>query len=120
MPLAAPFVRRSQITTFSDRHPPGILRKDDAGAPASSGRLRQIGRACGRTPRIRRDFSGSAFARVHWTRFAPALERMLKNMKRVIMLSALLLAGATGASAQDTRYNFDKSANFAAFKTYKW
>jgi len=33
---------------------------------------------------------------------------------------ALLLAGAGTAAAQDVRYNFDKQANFAAFKTYKW
>ncbi len=32
----------------------------------------------------------------------------------------LLLAGADSALAQDVRYNFDKSANFAVFKTYKW
>jgi Domain of unknown function (DUF4136) len=32
----------------------------------------------------------------------------------------LLLAGAGSAAAQDVRYNFDKSANFGAFKTYKW
>jgi len=32
----------------------------------------------------------------------------------------LLLAGATTALAQDVRYNYDKQANFAAFKTYKW
>jgi hypothetical protein len=33
---------------------------------------------------------------------------------------ALLLAGASTAVAQDVRYNFDKQASFAAFKTYKW
>jgi hypothetical protein len=32
----------------------------------------------------------------------------------------LLLAGASSALAQDVRYNFDKSANFATFRTYKW
>jgi Domain of unknown function (DUF4136) len=32
----------------------------------------------------------------------------------------LLLAGAGTALAQDVRYNFDKSANFSGFKTYKW
>jgi hypothetical protein len=32
----------------------------------------------------------------------------------------LVLAGASTALAQDVRYNFDKEANFAAFKTYKW
>jgi hypothetical protein len=44
----------------------------------------------------------------------------MQKMKRVLVLSALLLAAAGTASAQDTRYNFDKSANFSAFKTYKW
>jgi hypothetical protein len=33
---------------------------------------------------------------------------------------ALLLIGAGTAAAQDVRYNFDKQANFAGFKTYKW
>ena len=32
----------------------------------------------------------------------------------------LLLAGAVDTFAQDVRYNFDKQANFAGFKTYKW
>ena len=33
---------------------------------------------------------------------------------------AALLTAATGAFAQDVRFNFDKEAQFAAFKTYKW
>jgi hypothetical protein len=37
-----------------------------------------------------------------------------------VLPMALLLAGAATALAQDVRYNFDKSANFGAFKTYKW
>ena len=41
-------------------------------------------------------------------------------MKRVIAFSSLLLLVASSALAQDVRYNFDKSANFAGFKTYKW
>lgn len=42
-------------------------------------------------------------------------------MKRLIPLAILLLlAGTTGALAQDVRYNFDSQANFAGFKTYKW
>jgi len=32
----------------------------------------------------------------------------------------LVLAAAGAASAQDVRYNFDKSANFSGFRTYKW
>lgn len=32
----------------------------------------------------------------------------------------LLLTGVSPAVAQDVRYNFDKDANFASFKTYKW
>ncbi len=42
-------------------------------------------------------------------------------MKKHVWLSlVLLLAAASSALAQDVRYNFDKTANFAAFKTYKW
>jgi len=42
-------------------------------------------------------------------------------MKRLLVLSVLvLLAGSGAAFAQDVRYNFDQSANFANFKTYKW
>jgi hypothetical protein len=32
----------------------------------------------------------------------------------------LVLTSAGSAAAQDVRYNFDKSANFSGFKTYKW
>ena len=42
-------------------------------------------------------------------------------MKSLLALSTvLLLAGAGTAAAQDVRYNFDKQANFASYKTYKW
>jgi hypothetical protein len=42
-------------------------------------------------------------------------------MKRVLFLPLfLLLLGTSGAFAQDVRYNFDKGASFAEFKTYKW
>ncbi len=42
-------------------------------------------------------------------------------MKKLFVLSTvLLLCGAASALAQDVRYNFDKSANFAGFRTYKW
>ncbi len=41
-------------------------------------------------------------------------------MKRLIAFSSLLLLVASSALAQDVRYNYDKSANFAGFKTYKW
>src|SRR3954464_10898191 len=45
----------------------------------------------------------------------------MRTMKKLFVLStALLLFGAASALAQDVRYNFDKSANFAGFKTYKW
>ena len=40
--------------------------------------------------------------------------------RRFVLPMVLLLAGAGSALAQETRYNFDKSANFAGFKTYKW
>ena len=32
----------------------------------------------------------------------------------------LLVLATTGAMSQDVRYNFDKSADFSKFKTYKW
>jgi hypothetical protein len=42
-------------------------------------------------------------------------------MKRIRLLSAFgLLLVAAAAFSQDVRYNFDKNANFASFKTYKW
>ena len=42
-------------------------------------------------------------------------------MRRLLVLSLLLgLAGAGTAAAQDVRYNFDKSAPFASYKTYRW
>jgi hypothetical protein len=41
-------------------------------------------------------------------------------MKRVLFAVLAMLAVATVASAQDVRYNFDKSANFSKYKTYKW
>jgi hypothetical protein len=36
------------------------------------------------------------------------------------MAVGLILAGSSAALAQDVRFNFDKQANFAAFKTYRW
>jgi hypothetical protein len=43
------------------------------------------------------------------------------DMRKVsAFVLALLLIGAGTAAAQDVRYNFDKQANFAGFKTYKW
>jgi hypothetical protein len=42
-------------------------------------------------------------------------------MKRLYLLAlVLLLTATTNALAQDVRYNFDKSATFGAYKTYKW
>lgn len=41
-------------------------------------------------------------------------------MKRLLVLSLMTLAVAVGSLAQDVRYNFDRSANFSSFKTYKW
>lgn len=41
-------------------------------------------------------------------------------MKRVLLGVVAMLAMATVASAQDVRYNFDKSANFSKYKTFKW
>jgi Domain of unknown function (DUF4136) len=41
-------------------------------------------------------------------------------MKPLLASLVLLLVGPGIAAAQDVRYNFDKQANFSAFKTYKW
>jgi hypothetical protein len=42
-------------------------------------------------------------------------------MKKVMLFGlALVLAGASTVWAQDVRYNFDKTADFASFKTFKW
>jgi hypothetical protein len=42
-------------------------------------------------------------------------------MRKVLLLPLFLLVlGLGSAFAQDVRYNFDKGADFAAFKTYKW
>jgi len=40
--------------------------------------------------------------------------------KLVFLVVALLLGGVTAAVAQDVRYNFDSSADFSKYKTYKW
>jgi hypothetical protein len=43
------------------------------------------------------------------------------SMKRLLALSLFMsLASAGQAIAQDVRYNFDNSADFTKFKTYKW
>ena len=41
-------------------------------------------------------------------------------MKRLMLFALVVLATASTAVAQDVRYNFDKTAQFASFKTYKW
>lgn len=42
-------------------------------------------------------------------------------MKRAFLFSILtVLVAAASAFGQDVRYNFDKSADFSKFKTYKW
>ena len=42
-------------------------------------------------------------------------------MRRNILLSfVMIVLAATIASSQDTRYNFDRNADFSKFKTYKW
>ena len=40
----------------------------------------------------------------------------MKLVKMILPLSLLAVSGF----AQDVRYNFDKGANFSAYKTYKW
>lgn len=42
-------------------------------------------------------------------------------MKRISLFAITLFAvGLSSALAQDVRYNFDKTADFSKFKTYKW
>ena len=41
-------------------------------------------------------------------------------MKTIYFLSILCALLATGATAQEVRYNFDKDTDFTGFKTYKW
>lgn len=41
-------------------------------------------------------------------------------MRKFGFILALLVISATTALAQDVRYNFDSSADFSKFKTYKW
>ena len=42
-------------------------------------------------------------------------------MRRKNLLSfVMIVLAATIASSQDTRYNFDRNADFSKFKTYKW
>ena len=40
--------------------------------------------------------------------------------RRTFFLVALLLMMSSSMFADDTRYNFDKDADFSKFKTYKW
>lgn len=40
--------------------------------------------------------------------------------KMISLVLVLLLLAATGASAQDVRYDFDQSRDFSKYKTYKW
>jgi hypothetical protein len=41
-------------------------------------------------------------------------------MKRILCFIPILLMLAGTAAAQDVRYNFDKTADFTKYKTYKW
>lgn len=43
----------------------------------------------------------------------------MRLMKQVTLLAAFLFMAA-GAYGQDVHYNYDRSANFASYKTYKW
>lgn len=40
--------------------------------------------------------------------------------KSLAFAFGLMVLAATGAFAQDVKYNFDKDADFSKFKTYKW
>ena len=41
-------------------------------------------------------------------------------MKRILCIVPILLLLAGIAAAQDVRFNYDKSADFTKYKTYKW
>jgi hypothetical protein len=41
-------------------------------------------------------------------------------MKKLVLACVSLMACTAAIAAQDVRYNFDKSADFSKFKTYKW
>src|SRR5215510_1845032 len=50
-----------------------------------------------------------------------SFHRRRLDMKRFTVLTLVSLAlAASVCLAQDVRYNFDKSADFSKFKTYKW
>lgn len=40
--------------------------------------------------------------------------------KSSLLITTLLLVGASSAVAQDIRYDFDKDKDFSKYKTYKW
>src|SRR6185295_18917741 len=42
------------------------------------------------------------------------------RLPRQAMFLAIFLFMAAGAYGQDVHYNYDRSANFASYKTYKW
>jgi hypothetical protein len=44
----------------------------------------------------------------------------IQMRNRIVTAIFALLAAASPALAQDVRYNFDKQADFSAYKTYKW
>jgi hypothetical protein len=46
--------------------------------------------------------------------------RSKPQMKKMILITLAALAAAAIASAQDVNYNFDATAKFSDFKTYKW
>lgn len=41
-------------------------------------------------------------------------------LKRIALTTAMFFVCVTTTLAQDTRYNFDNSADFSKYKTYKW
>jgi hypothetical protein len=56
-----------------------------------------------------------------WSGTTVEMPKRRKTMKRLsLIVLALLTIGASGAWAQDVRYNFAKDAKFSDYKTYKW
>ena len=41
-------------------------------------------------------------------------------MRKLALLVVMALLGVRAAAAQDVRYNFDNTADFSKYKTYKW
>src|SRR6201996_4094894 len=60
---------------------------------------------------------------MHQPRTEETMERTMMRTKTMVLLSFAFIFTVVGSRctfAQDVRYNFDRSANFSSYKTYKW